>query len=393
MENNTEVSRVVVFVAKNISEVTHSEWEQWKILNSSQSCYNSPLLEPEFANLVAAHSDHVKVIFGLVGEKIISVFCGSSRVAGMVRPLGAPFDDYSGPLIAKGYTISMNDMLRAGGWHSYRSDGCAATEGMFSDVDFESRDHSFVAQIDEDGSASEYLAERWKDNSKRMKNFRRLSRKLDKDFDSVELRYGVNDPTDIKQLFEWKSTQFRKSGLVDVIEAEKSSKVLQAVSALKYNKDNEFGGYLIELRVNGALVAGHFGVRSGENFHPWISAYDPEQSEMGPGIILLYRAIEAMDEMGLKSYDLSGGHDHYKKYFAKPAREVGKLVYFRPTMLGTIQAIGFKSWNLLGTKNENSIASRMRRRFDHLAICETRILPRFKGFLEAFLKRHNTQSG
>ncbi len=391
MEKNTEVSRVVLFVAKDISEVTHAEWKQWKFLNSSQNCYSSPLLEPEFAKLIASNNDHVRVIFGQVGEKIVSVFCGSGRVAGMVRPLGAPFDDYSGPLIAEGYQISMNDMLRAGGWHSYRGEGCATPEGVLMDANFESRGYSFVAQI-EDGSAAEYLAERWKDNPKRMKNFRRLSRKLDKDFDTVELRYGVNNPSDIQQLFNWKSNQFSKSGLVDVIEAEKSSTVLQAVSSVKYNEENNFGGYLIELRVNGALVAGHFGLRSGENFHPWISAYDPDHSELGPGIILLYRAIEAMDEMGLKSYDLSGGHDHYKKYFAKPSREVGKLVYFRPTILGTIQGVGFKSWNLFGTKNENSIASRMRRRFDHLAICETRLMPRLKGFFEAFLKRHNTQN-
>jgi CelD/BcsL family acetyltransferase involved in cellulose biosynthesis len=139
--------------------------------------------------------------------------------------------------------------------------------------------------------------------------------------------------------------------------------------------------------VDGRLVAGHFGLRMADTFHPWISAYDPAYEDYSPGVLLLYQVIGHMDGMGLQVYDLAGGHEYYKKYFAEPGRYVKDILISRPTLHGRIQHAGYSVWELLGARKPDTLAARIRRRMDHAAICEPSWGLRVKDFMVAVLKR------
>ncbi len=376
----------ITYSIKRMSELSEIEFDDWETLRLANPIYSTALLTPEFAKTIAMKRDDVRVVLAKSDTQLVGVFCGHSRPNGLVRPLGAPFDDYSGPIVADGYSIDFNKILEVGGWHSYRASTSVIAENTLVGATLADAGHSYVVNL-KDISATEYLALRYKENPKRHKNFRRLSRKLEKDFANIEFRHGPPSDASLKLLYQWKSAQFRRSGLVDILSTSFSKKALDAFIELPYSESTQFGGFSTEIWIDGRFVAGHFGVRAKCDFHPWISAYDPEFSESAPGIVLLYRAIENMDNMGLKTYDLSGGHDHYKKYFALPLRSVSSVVTSRRTVQGCLQIAGFNMWDLLGTKSESSIASRMRRRFDHIAACEPAFGKRMKEVAIAFNKR------
>lgn len=376
----------LTYSLKRIDELSAVEVENWETLRLANPVYSTALLTPEFAQAIAIKRDDVRVVLVKSDNKLVGVFCGHSRPNGLVRPLGAPFDDYSGPIVADGYSLDFDEILAVGGWHSYRASTSVSGENTLVGASFADAGRSYVVQL-KDTSAADYLVLRYKENPKRHKNFRRLSRKLEKDFSNIEFRHGPPSEESLKLLYKWKSAQFKRSGLVDILSTSFSRKALDTFVELPYSQTTQFGGFSTEIWIDGRFVAGHFGVRAKCDFHPWISAYDPDFSESAPGIVLLYRAIENMDEMGLKTYDLSGGHDHYKKYFALPQRSVSSIVTSRKTIQGGLQVVGYSMWDLLGTKSEASIASRMRRRFDHIAACEPAFGKRMKEVAIAFNKR------
>ncbi|MFC7290595.1 GNAT family N-acetyltransferase [Hirschia litorea] len=386
---SSQISSDLTYVVKRVPELSDKEIQDWENLRLADPVYSTALLTFEFAKAIASKRDDVRVVLIKSGALPVGFFCGHVRPGGLVRPVGAPFDDYSGPIVAAGYNLELAKVLEALGCHSYRASASVTPIETVVDTKVSNPGLSYVVQL-ADQTAADYLASRFKENPKRHKNFRRLSRKMEKDFTQVELRFGAPSKESLKQLFDWKSAQFQRSGLVDILSTSFSREALDAFVELPFSEASQFGGYSTEIWVDGKFIAGHFGVRAKCDFHPWISAYDPGFSESAPGIVLLYRAIEKMDEMGLKTYDLSGGHDHYKKYFAQPKRKIADFQVSRKTLMGNLQATSFNFWNMFGTTDETSIALRMKRRFDHIATCEPNSARRLKEVGIAFRKRGKT---
>ncbi|MEL7447276.1 MAG: GNAT family N-acetyltransferase [Pseudomonadota bacterium] len=166
-------------------------------------------------------------------------------------------------------------------------------------------------------------------------------------------------------LLGWKSIQLAQSGLLDVTRAGGAGDVLQTIAA---QETPECWGYLIQLRLDGKVIAGQFGLRCQNTFHPWIAAYDPAQAAISPGNLLLRDALMEMEALGLKRYDLAGGHDHYKKYYANQSVRTVSGFVSAPSVSGWMQSFSRSIWSLFGAPG-----ARLERRFDHIAASELRL--------------------
>lgn len=376
-----------VYSCRRFNDLGPDELDEWQALCDSDPGQSSPLLGPEFAALVAGEREDVRILTARRGGALVGLLAVHKRPFGHARPIGAPFCDYCGPLLAPGKSLSLPDMLAAGGLSSYHAPAAVVPPERLGDVSVQAEDHAFVIRLD--GRAPEAYIETFRArHAKRHKNFRRLLRQLERGQDGeLKLAWGVPEADNLATLLAWKSAQFRGDGLLDVTAAPNSARLLKAAAALEPADSNGLQGFMISLTLGNTLLAGHFGVRRGEQFHPWIAAYNPDHGEHAPGILLIYKAIAMMDEMGLQSIDLSGGHDHYKKYFAAPLKPTWNIRAHAQGVRSGAGTLQRAAWRLAGAGRENAIAARLRRRLDHIAACEPALTGRVGQFVTALRKR------
>jgi len=369
-------------------DLSDAEAADWKALCDAHQYYSSPLLGPHFARLIASVRRDVRYLTVRENGALVLALAVHQRPLGLARPVGAPFSDLSGPVLAQGFVPDMADILHRARIAAYRADAVPDPwQALQSPSDSES-EPAWVISLG-DRTPDDYLEVCRSANPKRLKNFRRLDRRLDEIHGPVMVNHGPASPQGLAQLLAWKSSQFQSEGLVDVISATETRRILEAVARAS---GGGIEGYMVSLMAEGRLYAGHFGVRSGAHFHPWISAFDPAFAEFGPGVLLLLNVIRRIDDMGLETYNLAGGHDHYKKYFALDQIPVKRLHLTAPGLAGAIQSAGYRSWDMIGARNETSAAARLRRRLDHIATCERGLLKRASGLAYAVAKRSSGTS-
>ncbi|WP_084419230.1 GNAT family N-acetyltransferase [Henriciella litoralis] len=365
-------------------ELDDAEKAQWKSLCAQHPDYDSALFQPEFAELVAGVRDDVRVALYSRGEQLVGVLAAHIRPDGFARPLGAPFSDYCGPIVDRDCAMSLDEMLDMAGIPAYLANsmvdpwGALAPSNKTHKADQTATDSHVIRPGEL--SSEEYVESRRSDHAKRFKNFRRLLNQIEREVGETRFQWGTPDRATLDQLYDWKRQQFRETGLVNLIDSTDACQILECVA-------NSSHGFATTLWIGDKLISGHFGIRVGGAFHPWLAAFNPIYGHYSAGNLLIMRALKSFSEMGLDVYDLANGHDHYKKYFANASRPSFEVFATSPGMRGRRHRIGQKIWSVLSGSNELSTVGRLKRRLDHIAVSELGFAPRVREFGYAVLAR------
>ncbi|MEL6663486.1 MAG: GNAT family N-acetyltransferase [Pseudomonadota bacterium] len=370
------------------AEMAEPDRAGWEALRQLHPLGQSPLLSPAFAEAIAEVRRDVRVVIARQAGRVVACMAVHVRPFGFARPVGAPFDDLAGPLIAPECGLTVSELIKMAGLSAYQAKGAIV---IGDEAPAEATAPYVIDARGTDGEA--YLETRRKAHPKRFKNFRRLQNKLTREKGEVAFGWGRPDAPDLRQLLAWKSEQFTRDGLLDVTRATHSRAILDKIASLAPEDAAAFGGFMVTLRCKGELIAGHFGVREGAHFHPWISAYRPDFADYAPGMVLLKRVVGSMAEMGLETYQLADGHGHYKKYFATEAAPIAPVSVTAPGLAGAVHAASHTGWRLIGAARANSAGARLMRRLDHIAVCEPGMVTRAKQFAYAVAKRSRTPGG
>lgn len=353
------------------NELTQTDLAAWDLFRRETPAFHSPLLAAEFAQAVGRVREDAAIAVYRKGGRAVGFFAHHRRPGGLARPIGAPWSDYQALVSAPDAGLDGEDALRAAGLGAFRFTGLIDPFNVFEAAPGEARE-AYVIAPEEGGEA--YWEVLRAASPKRFKNIRRLEHKLERE--QGELTFGADtDAEAFARILSWKRDQLRRSGLHDVLAPDW---VQALMSNLFQTRDGALQGLFLTLRVAGRPIAGHFGVRIGGDYHPWIAAYDPELSAYSPGMSFMSEAIRAMPSLGLTTYDLSGGSDHYKKPFASSSTLV------REGTLGRSE---------LGLKGP---LRRIQRRLDHIATTELSLQGRVQGLaaaLAASSRRLSQQSG
>ena len=291
----------------------------WADFVGATPAFASPLLSAGFADLVGAVRDDVAVAVARRDGRTIGFLPHHRRPSGFGRPVGAPFSDYHAFVSEPDPGVAGWELLARAGLKTFRFTGLVDPYAVFEAATGPERAVSH--QIGFPGSGADYLETLRAGSPKRFKNLRRLVHKMEREVGALTVSAPHADAADFAQLLAWKRDQFHRTGLHDVIGAPWTRALMERAFE---QRAGDLTGLFISLQAGGRPVAGHFGVRAGSHFHPWIAAHDPALSAYSPGIVFLWKAIEAMQGLGVSTYDLSGGHDHYKKPFASGHVEVAE---------------------------------------------------------------------
>lgn len=354
---------------KRPDELTDAERAGWRALAASSPRFASPLLGPEFAELVGRVRRDVRVALfrreGAGEGELAGVLAHHRRPCGLARPVGAPWSDVHGLITAPGAVPEWRSALAAAGLRTYRGAFLADPHGVFADLPGAEQDDHVVAFVP--GQSGEAYWEALRAGSpKRFKNIRRLEHKMERELGDLELRVDRSREA-FDAVLGWKRRQFAQTGACDVLHPHWSRALMEQAFAAR---GPGLEGALITLRAGGRVAAAHFGLRAAGVMHPWIAAYDSALAAWSPGLVFMSMLVRAMPGLGLSRYELSTGSDHYKTVFASGSEPVRAVQAELRT--------GF-------SPDMPPLLMRVRSRLDHIAEADPTLGGRLHGFAQAVI--------
>lgn len=365
------------------SELSPEDAEAWRAICAARPEFDNPLLLPDFAQAVGAVREDARVTVWRFGGEAVAFLAHHRRPGRLARAIGAPLSDYHALIAEDGFDVSGG--LAVAGLAAYRFTGLVDPSRSFGAHAGPARP-AYMIRLS--ATAEAYLEQLRARSPKRFKNYRRLAHKIEREVGRIELIAGDRNAAVLQKLIEWKRTQLARTGGDDFLAQDWTNALIRR---LFDRCDPSFGGMMVCLYVGGRLAAGHFGVRAGGVFHPWIASTDPELAPWSPGQVFLIEAISAMPSAGLTTYDLGPGHDHYKAPFALD----GRAIYSGcATAAGAAGRRARASERLLGLLGGDSagVAGRLRRRLDTIASLELSLEGRVRGLAGAIAARASGRS-
>lgn len=370
---------------KHPSDLSAAELAAWRAMATAHPAFASPLLGPDFAIEVGRVRDDARVAVWRRDHQPVGFLPHHRRPGGLARPIGSPFSDYHALVGAADAGLKGPEALALAGLSAFRFTGLIDPHGVFESAVAECSP-SFVVRLDQ--PVDDYLEALRAASPKRFKNYRRLDNKLDREVGGLRLAAGDTTDEAFETLLAWKSAQLNRTGLSDFLRPGWTRALMRN---LFERRKGEMQGLLVMLYAGDRPVGGHFGIRQGAVYHPWIAATDPQLASFGPGITVLARAIAAMPELGLTTYDLGPSHDHYKRHYAEAAMEVGEGLAAAASPAGRM-AVGVESaWTLAGARRAGPVG-KLRRRLDVIATTELTTAGRVRGFAEALAAQGRRRS-
>lgn len=346
----------------------------WRAIAAAEPAFASPLLGPDFALAVGAVRPDARVAVWRRDGEAVGFLPHHLKAGGLARPIGAPLSDYHA-LISRQPAV-MGEALAEAGLGALRFTGLIDPHGGFA-VAVRAQHVAYVIDLEHDAEA--YLEALRAQSPKRFKNYRRLQSKVSRELGDLTLSAPDHDRAAFDQLIAWKREQLDRTGAHDFLAPAWTERLMENLFG---TTEGDFRGLMITLRVDGRLVAGHFGVRLGDVYHPWIAATDPQMGAFSVGQLFLLQAIAAMPELGLRTYDLGPGHDHYKAPYALTQRQIGEGTALAVGAAGWRPRLGEGAWRLAGA-GCGPLASRVRRRFETISDVELTLGGRVRGLANA----------
>ena len=329
-----------------------------------------------FALAVAAVRADVQVAVFRQSHAAIGFLAVHRRRGGLARPIGAPFSDYQG-IVSKGAIgLSGPQLLERAGLGAIRFNGLVDPFGLFAGSNFGVQD---AYAIELKGDPEAYLEAIRAASPKKFKNYRRLEHRLEREIGPLRLVAEDRSQEAFDAILTWKSEQFVRTGIQDVL---RPVWVRQMMQSLFETRQGAVTGLMVGLYAGETLVAGHFGIRQGAVFHPWIASANPDLAAVSPGQLFLSHAIRAMPTLGLTIYDLGPGHDHYKRPYASVRRELATGLALAAGARGRMAGAGERAWSASGLGRLAAL-DKVRRRLDHIAAIDPSAAGRVRGVIEA----------
>lgn len=288
------------------AELGAAELARWTEIQESDPDLASPYFSPEFTRSVAeARSDVYTAVIEIDG-RIEGFFPFQRRRFGLGSPAGGRFSDVHGILLRPGVPVSFGSVLRACRLACWEFHGLPVGRTPFFPPGEGVEEAHY---LDLSRGFEGYEAALRDAGSSQPKRLGTARRRLERDFQKVEFIPHVEDPAVLDSLIEWKSRQYRESGLRDSFSFPWTISLLRRIHSLQ---TPGFAGMLSALRVDGEYAALHMGMRSRRVWHWWFPRHEEKFAKHSPGILLLYYCAMHAPQIGVTRIDLGPGGEEYK---------------------------------------------------------------------------------
>jgi CelD/BcsL family acetyltransferase involved in cellulose biosynthesis len=286
-------------------KLSAEEVAAWHRLRAANPALDSPYFHPGFSAAVHASGRPVHVVVTRDRSGVVTSLLPCHRERTVIRPVGWPGADFQSPIHAAGTSVEPLALL---------TDGVRRFEfdHLLPAAEFDAWIVSRQASpyLDVTGGMDGYLTRASKSGRDNMAQARRRAAKTEREYGPMRFEADVVDAKALARVIELKRGQYAATGARDYFADEDRRDLM---SLLLNTRDREFAGVLSTLYSGDALVAAHFGIRSGPVLHWWFPVYDPQFASLAPGWMLLRELVLVAPELGVSRIDLGRGDDEYKR--------------------------------------------------------------------------------
>jgi CelD/BcsL family acetyltransferase involved in cellulose biosynthesis len=265
----------------------------------------NPFLSSQFATAVSGFRPTARVAILYDGQAIAGFFPFEKRRWDVGVPIcGWPGTPCHGLVHAPGLDWDPRELLRACRLAAWQFDHLIAEQKPF--VPYHAALEPSPVMDLSDGFAA-YLRAR---SSRLRRVIANQAGNLARDFGELRFVANADDTAILCDLMTWKSEQYRRIGAVDIFARSWFADLLDSLRALR---GSHVTSIMSALYAGDRRIAAQFGLRSGDLFVGWLTAYDPRFAKYSPGHVQLIRMAEELAADGVAVIDLGKGADAFKE--------------------------------------------------------------------------------
>jgi CelD/BcsL family acetyltransferase involved in cellulose biosynthesis len=315
-------------------ELGPTEIAAWQSMQRATASLANPFLSPEFAIAVGRFRPAARVAVLYDGPFIAGFFPFERRRFGAGVPIcGWPGTLCQGLVHAPGADWDTRVLLRGSRLSVWQFDHLVAGQKPFERYQAATAP-SPVMDLSQGFAA--YQARLEVQSPRFSRDIARRARNLARD--AGELRF-VADSRDInllRKLMAWKSGQYRRIAAIDRFDRPW---VVGLVEALHATGTDHVSGVLSAIYAGDQPVAAQFGMRSGNVFAGWFTAYDPRFAKYSPGLVQFLRMAEQLAAAGVHTIDLGEGAAAWKERLKSYDIVVGSGIVTGRSMLAAAHRV------------------------------------------------------
>lgn len=307
----------LTFSVKPFLQLEACERDAWAALVDRHSDNRRAFLAPAYAAAVAAGNPAVRVLMVHADGRAVAFMPLQVRddIAGRLgvyEPVGSVMSDYFGWVAEPALKLDMSEVLRA----------CGLPLLAFTHLEAAQLQHGLSAEQPRIGLQTwieEPVDAFWERLREKDKKFvgdtERRERKLTKDHGELCFELDSGTPhEDLATLIALKCAQYTRSEKLQAPLFVRRN--VELLYRLLDARSPQCTGMLSTLKLDGRMVAAHFGLRCHETLHYWFPVYDPAFSSYAPGRILFRRVLQASALQGVRCIDRGEGDTQAKRDFA-----------------------------------------------------------------------------
>lgn len=348
------------------ADLTPDQIAAWSGLQAGDARFRSPFFRPEFTLAVGAVRKDVEVAILEDQQRLVGFFPYQRGPGNVAAPVGGRFSDYQGVVVRGDLIWHPQELLKACCLAAWNFDHLLA--GQLPLAAFHRRQSS-SPYMDVSQGFAVYRATRENKHSNEISEVLRKGRKVGRDIGPLRLETNCQ-PAVLETLLSWKRAQYRRTGVVDVLEPEWTRALLNHVMSCQ---TSAFAGMLSAIYFGDRLASIHFDMRSNDTLHGWFSAYDSELSRHSPGSLHLLELARAAESLGLRTIDLGKGDEYYKRRLMTAATPLAEGFVDRRRLHATMKAT---LWTVRNWVHRSRFRSHVKELAGRLTPLYARIAPR-----------------
>ncbi len=364
-------------------ELSAEQWQIYAALRDARDVYDNPFFDPDFAKLVGEVREDTRIGFASDDDGVFAVWPMHIRPGNWARPIGSPFSDWNGPILAANVELSPQEILAGFDISGFTTNGFLPQ----SRASNPSLQCAGANLSDLSAGCEAFLQDQTLQWPKHFKKMRRVYRNIDRDFSEMRFEWDDRNDSAYARLIDLKQAQYHRTGFFDVLKAEW---VRGLFDRLRRFEGPRLRARMISIYFDGEQAASEFDLQSDTVLHGWITAFDQEYKSYSPGHVLLQETLARMCEYGLRFYDSGPDLDEYKRNYSNmQARIESGVVSGAPLQLSPERVAG-RAWTFgehVMPPQARRLMARARRRMDQIASVETSMTGRASGVLNALSNR------
>ncbi|MEO1554487.1 MAG: GNAT family N-acetyltransferase [Pseudomonadota bacterium] len=371
------------FVLYRPQQLSAEQWQIYAALRDARSIYDDPFFDPDFARLVGDVREDTRIGFASDKDGVFAIWALHVRPGNWARPIGAPFSDWNGPILAEGTALTAQEILAGFDLSGLTTQGFQPSG--FTPTDGLRRCGANISDMSLGWDA--FIATQEQHWPKHFKKMRRLYRNVDRDFSGAQFEWDDRRDGTFQRLMALKRQQYSRTGYYDVLNAPWTKALFDR---LRHFEGRRLRARMSSLYFDDKLAAGEFNLQSDTVLHGWITAFDQAFSKYSPGNMLVQEVLAQMCQDVLTVYDAGPGLDHYKRHYSNAQMPIETGVLTGSSASLNAARVAGKVWRFgeqVMPQKASAIMARARRRMDQIAAVDTSLTGRASGLISALQNR------